>query len=157
MKLNNLQIKVVNNFLNLLVLEIANNYLNQLKKFKANTVDEILLKFLDESVFLAEATIDITNIKLASDIRKMTTKEKNQFKKAFDKKTSYSSMCIKLNFIYSVIKEKDKQEELFNNLYKWYETKEDTLIEKDIDIYKEIKPWLLTNNNMTYSNRLNRI
>lgn len=66
-------------------------------------------------------------------------------------------MCIILNFIYSVIKEKDKQEELFNNLYEWYGTKEDTLIKENIDIYKEIKPWLLTNNNMTYSNKLNRI
>jgi len=62
-----------------------------------------------------------------------------------------------LNFIYSVIKEKNKQEELFNNLYQWYETKENILIEKDIDIYKEVKPWLLTNKNMTYNNKLNRI
>lgn len=64
MNLNDLQVKTVNNFLNLLILEIANSYLKQLKKFKAKEVDEILLKFLDESVFLAEETIDITNIKL---------------------------------------------------------------------------------------------
>ena len=157
MKLNDLQIKVVNNFLNLLVLEIADSYLNQLKKFKAKEVDEILLKFLDNAVFLAEETIDITNIKLTSHIRKITTKEQEKFKKAFVKKTSYSNMCLMLNFIYSVIKEKNKQEELFNNLYQWYETKENILIEKDIDIYKEVKPWLLTNKNMTYNNKLNRI
>jgi len=86
MKLNDLQIKVVNNFLNLLVLEIADSYLNQLKKFKAKEVDEILLKFLDNAVFLAEETIDITNIKLTSHIRKITTKEQEKFKKAFAKK-----------------------------------------------------------------------
>lgn len=144
MNLNDLQVKVVNNFLNLLVLEIADNYLNQLKNFKPKEVDEILLKFLDNSVFLAVETIDITNIKLSSDIKKITTKEQEQFKKAFAKKTSYSNMCIMLNFIYSVIKEKDKQEQLFNNLYQWYEEKEDILIKENIDIYKEIKPWLLT-------------
>lgn len=158
MKLNDLQVRVMNNFLNLLVIEIANNYLNKLKNFKAKEVDEIVLKFLDNSVFLADEKIDITNNDLNSRIVKLTVKEQKMFEKALSKKNSYSNMCAMLNFIYVLIKEEDKQEIWFKKLYNWYDTNETKLLNnQDVDIYKEIKPWLLIDKSNIYNGKNNWI
>lgn len=152
MKLNKLQVRVINNFLNLLVVEIANNYLDKLKNFRADEVDEIVLKFLDNSIFLAQEKIDIMNEERNSSIVKMSNKEIKKFEKATSKRNSYSNLFKMLNFIYIVIKEEEEQKILFNNLYSWYDKREDDLNQnQDLDIYKEIKPWIRnynTNSNL---------
>lgn len=87
----------------------------------------------------------------------MTKKEQEKFDKALNRKNVYSNMCKMLNFIYVLIKEEDQQEIWFQNLYSWYDINENNLLNnQDIDIYKEIKPWLNNNSNV-YSGKMSKI
>lgn len=72
----NLKTKVLNNFLNLLAINLADTYLETLKKYKSKDVDELVLNFLDQVVYLVDEEIDITNVKNSSKISKMNTKQK---------------------------------------------------------------------------------
>lgn len=145
MILNDLQVKVINNFLNLWVTELANKYLNKIKyHFKKNEVDEIVLKYLDNSVYLSVEKIDIKNNKRNKSIKKMNSKELIKFKKATEKQNSYSKMFKELSYIYAIIKEEELQINLFNMLYNSYNKNEEKINEKDI--YKKISIELLTKN-----------
>lgn len=170
MELKNLKINVINNFLNLLAIKLSEDYLKKLKNFQKNEVDELVLQFLDQSVFLAQEGIDITNQQRNEKIKKMNAKKAKKMNKALSKNSPYSNMCRSLNFIYVVVKEEEKQEELFNNLYHWYDKYEDKISDfnnikiwntstkntDSIDLYKEIKPWILANNS-TYSSNTRKI
>lgn len=158
-----LKTKVLNNFLNLLAINLADTYLKTLKKYKSKDADELVLNFLDQIVYLVDEQIDITNVKNNARISKMNTKQKEKFNHALEKDIKYKKMCSKLNFIYRVIKEEITQEQLFTNIYQFYEKYDHEVLElfsiehqqKEIfDFFKEIKLLFKNNNTFLYKSNL---
>ncbi|WJG71009.1 hypothetical protein [Spiroplasma ixodetis] len=159
----NLKTKVLNNFLNLLAINLADTYLETLKKYKSKDVDELVLNFLDQIVYLVDEEIDITNVKNSSKISKMNTKQKEKFNNALRKDNKYRKMCSVLNFIYRVIKEEETQEQVFNNIYHFYEKSDAETLEifsndykekEKFDFFKEIKLKLKNSNSFLYKSNL---
>lgn len=158
-----LKTKVLNNFLNLLAINLADTYLETLKKYKSKDADELVLNFLDQIVYLVDEQIDITNVKNNARISKMNTKQKEKFNHALEKDIKYKKMCSKLNFIYRVIKEETTQEQLFTNIYQFYEKYDDEVLElfsiehqqkETFDFFKEIKLLFKNNNTFLYKSNL---
>ncbi|WJG70698.1 hypothetical protein [Spiroplasma ixodetis] len=149
--------KVLNTFLNGFTTKIVNDYLHFLENNK-NDIPEIILDYLDQSIFLMRKKININKLK-----EKINIMEKNKSDIIDDfliKNPNYKDLCNRLSFVLNVITIEKLQEKLFYQLCTefWeYKIKLIKKIEKNKNIIKiennfTEKIWNIFNkNNLLYN------
>ncbi|WP_342190064.1 hypothetical protein [Spiroplasma endosymbiont of Dilophus febrilis] len=134
MKENNiyeLKNEIIVNFSELLLKEVALTYLDLLRKYQKGDAHHLILEFLNVSVLLLDKVIvdeklwDKTDTSLLLDLKNSIFlaekgKEKRLTKALETTKKAYKYLFIKLNFLFSLIKDKDMQEKLFLDIYNIY-------------------------------------